>query len=271
MLYFRVSKSKSKNAVPDKATRQLFAWSVHNDPKGTIKTQMVYEKKPVLIAKSSAANRLEKKTKKKKKARKISFLRSSPPAPANRGGVGNGSDDDLDQASSADLRSPNRRGRAPTVPGLGVSPPPPADTPNRMLQRRRSAQGQGRSASGYQLRCRNNGCPEANLVFSSIFNRRRHEQERCLAGIPVILMNKSLIPCVFNSLNLFKGGEFLVPKHSDLNLSDTVCRVSGCGRADFQSWQSRQRHERVTHRFIFRRGFSFAPFNVRYIFEVSAI
>ena len=122
MCHFRVSKSKSKNAVPDKATRQLFAWSVHNDPKGTIKTQMVYEKKPVLIAKSSAANRLERKTKKKKKARKISVLRSSPPA--NRGGVGNGSDDDLDQASSADLRSPNRRGRAPTVPGLGVSPPP---------------------------------------------------------------------------------------------------------------------------------------------------
>ena len=266
MCHFRVSKSNSKEAVPDKASRKLFAWSVNNDPKGTIKTQMVYEKKPVLIAKSSAANRLERKTKKKKKARKISVLRSSPPA--NRGGVGNGSDDDLDLASSADLRSPTRR--APTVPGLGVSPPPPADTPNRMLQRRRSAQGRGRSASGYQLRCRNNGCPEANLVFSSIFHRRRHEQERCLAGIPVLLMNKSLIPCVFNSLNLFKGGEFLVPKHSDLKLSDTVGRVAGCG-ADFQSWQSRQRHERVTHRFIFRRGFSFAPFNVRYIFEVSAI
>ena len=67
MLYFRVSKSKSKNAVPDKATRQLFAWSVHNDPKGTIKTQMVYEKKPVLIANPLPPTDLRRRPRRKRR------------------------------------------------------------------------------------------------------------------------------------------------------------------------------------------------------------
>ena len=59
-----------------------------------------------------------------------------------------------------------------------------------------------------------------------------------------------------------------MPRHSDLSLSENVCRVASCG-ANFESWQSRQRHERVAHKFIFRRSFSFAPFNVRYATKVN--
>ena len=118
-----------------------------------------------------------KRVKKKKRPRRLSVLRSSPPRRGSRGGSADGSDDDWELTSTADLRSPPRR--APTIPNLGVSPPPPSDTPNRMRQRRRSAQN--------LLRCRNTGCPEANLTFSTLMNRRRHEEKRCLTLIPVCL------------------------------------------------------------------------------------
>ena len=177
MCHFRVL--KSRKGVPDKATRKLFSWAVQNDPKGTIKTQMVYEVTKVEKTSDIKKAKVQKKRKKSKRTRDISVLRSSPPS--GRGGTGADSDDDWDLPDpSADLRSPIRR--APTVPGLGLSPQPPADTPNRMLQRRRSAQGR---ASGYQLRCRNAGCPETSLTFSSVATRRRHEESRCLSGIPV--------------------------------------------------------------------------------------
>ena len=177
MCYFRVL--KSRKGVPDKATRKLFSWPVHNDPKGTIKTQMVY--KVTEVEKTSDIKKVQKKRKKFKRTRDISVLRSSPPRPSGRGCSGADSDDDWDLPDpSADLRSPIRR--APTVPGLGLSPQPPADTPNRMLERRRAAQGRAR---GGQLRCRNAGCPETNLTFSSVATRRRHEESRCLSGIPV--------------------------------------------------------------------------------------
>ena len=55
-----------------------------------------------------------------------------------------------------------------------------------------------------------------------------------------------------------------MPDHSDLNMRETECRVAGCG-ASFETWQSRQRHERDQHKFIFRRNFSFAPFDVRLV------
>ena len=135
---------------------------------------MVYEKPAAVSVEKPQANKRVKK-RKSKKARRISLLRSSPPRPGGRGASADGSDDDWDLPDpSADLRSPTRR--APTVPGLGLSPQPPADTPNRMRQRRRSAQ---------QLRCRNAGCPEVSQTFSSIVHRRRHEEERCLARIQV--------------------------------------------------------------------------------------
>ena len=163
--YCRVSKVKYE--APDTGTRRLFSWPVHNDTKGTKKIQMVYEVKslPALVQKPLGNK------KKKQKKRRRSVLRSSPPRPR---GSRDDSDDDWDQAASTtDLRSPTRR--APTVPGLGISPQPPADTPNRMRQRRRSA----------QLRCRNAGCPESSQTFSSLVHRRRHEEERCLARTQV--------------------------------------------------------------------------------------
>ena len=165
--YCRVSKVKSE--APDTETRQLYSWPVRKDPKGTKKIQMVYEAKPV----SASVEKPLGNKKKRQKKRRRSVLRSSPPRPR---GSRDDSDDDWDlAASTADLRSPTRR--APTVPGLGVSPPPPTDTPNRMRERRRSA----------QLRCRNAGCPEASQTFSSIIHRRRHEENRCLVRIQVYM------------------------------------------------------------------------------------
>ena len=160
-MYFR---GKSTVHVPDAETRKLYSWPVYRDPKGTKKIQMVYEKPAAVSVEKPQANKRVKK-RKSKKSGNISVLRGSA----------DGSDDDWDLPDpSATLRSPARR--APTVPGLGLSPQPPADTPNRMRQRRRSAQ---------QLRCRNAGCPEVSQTFSSIIHRRRHEEERCLARIQV--------------------------------------------------------------------------------------
>ena len=81
MCHFRVSKSKSKEAVPDK----------------------------VLCRQQTREDDQEEK---EEKGRYLSWKRMETD--------GNGSDDDLDLASSADLRSPTSR--APTVPGLGVPP-----------------------------------------------------------------------------------------------------------------------------------------------------
>ena len=55
---------KSSKGVPDKATRKLFSWPVYNDPKGTIKNQMVYE--VTKVEKSSDTKKMQKKRKKVK-------------------------------------------------------------------------------------------------------------------------------------------------------------------------------------------------------------
>ena len=117
-----------------------------------------------------------KKKKSHGQKRKVSQLRSSPSRPR-----GSGSSDD--GPASADLRSPPRR--APVVPGLDVSPPPPADTPNRMRARRRS----GRPAGQGQLRCPNPRCLDSALTFSTEGNRLRHEQDTCSSRIQVMNNN----------------------------------------------------------------------------------
>lgn len=159
----------------DNSLRKLFTWPVKCDPKGTKKTQPVVVPKPA--SKKQAVPEKNDKKKRRKQKRKVSLLRSSP-----SGGRGSrdSSDDNSDQAFSADLRSPPRR--APRVPGLNLSPQPPSDTPNRMRQRRRSGRGPGR---GRQLRCRNRGCADSAQTFSSDRARERHEQERCSVRIQV--------------------------------------------------------------------------------------
>ena len=154
----------------------MFSWSVKLDPKGTKKPQPAVIPNP--IPKKPA---VPEKKKKKMKKRKVSLLRSSPSGGRDRFSreYRDSSDDNSEPASSADLRSPRR---APRVPGLNVSPPPPADTPNRMRQRRRSGRAPGR---GRQLRCRNRGCADTDRTFSSDRARERHEQERCSVRIQV--------------------------------------------------------------------------------------
>ena len=153
----------------------MSSWTVKLDPKGTKKIQFV--KEPKVVPKKTAP---PEKKKKMFKQRKISILRSSPPRPRDRRGRGSSSDDalDLEPVASADLRSPARR--APTVPGLDLSPLPPADTPNSMRRRRQSGRGRGR-----QLRCRNRGCANTERTFSSDRARERHEQEGCSMRIQV--------------------------------------------------------------------------------------
>ena len=82
MCHFRVV--KSTEGIPDKATRKLFSWPVHNDPKGTVKTLMVYE----VIKVEKDTKKVQKKRKKFKRTRDILVLRSSPPRPSSRGGTG---------------------------------------------------------------------------------------------------------------------------------------------------------------------------------------
>ena len=168
-------RKRNLNVKRDNSLRKLSSWDVKKDPKGTKKTQMVIEP-----AREKAAPSEEKKKKKKVKVvkkRKISILRSSPP----RFGDGTFRDSSPEStsvpASSADLRSPRR---APTIPGLELSPPPPADTPNSMRRRRRS--GRGRQ---HQLRCRNRGCANTERTFSTERARERHENESCSMRIQV--------------------------------------------------------------------------------------
>ena len=142
----------------DNSLRKMSSWKVKQDKKGTKKTQLVFEPKSVPTKKATPSESKKKdERKKKRRKRKPSLLRSSPPRP--RGGRGSSSDDASELASSADLRSPARR--APRVPGLDVSPPPPVDTPNTMMRRRRE------SGRGRQLRCRNRGCANPERTFSS--------------------------------------------------------------------------------------------------------
>ena len=177
MFSFDLSASYRKrnlNVKRDNSLRKLSSWDVKKDPKGTKKTQMVIEP-----AREKAAPSEEKKKKKKVKLvkkRKISILRSSP---RFRDGTFRDSSPESTSvpASSADLRSPRR---APTIPGLELSPPPPADTPNSMRRRRRS--GRGRQ---HQLRCRNRGCANTERTFSTERARERHENESCSMRIQV--------------------------------------------------------------------------------------
>lgn len=158
----------------------MFSWPVKSDPKGTKKPQPAVVSNPIQ-KKQAVPEKKEMKEKKVKKhlKRNVSLLRSSPSGGRGRGSR-DSSDDNSEPATSADLRSPRRR--APRVPGLDVSPPPPADTPNRMRQRRRSGRAPGR---GRQLRCRNRGCADSDRTFSSDRARERHEQERCSVRIQV--------------------------------------------------------------------------------------
>ena len=161
----------------DNSLRKMSSWTVPKDPKGTKKTEVRIERMPSpekIVVKRQKIRMLRKK-------RKVSQLRSSPSRP--RGDSGS-SDDGSEAAAtpSADLRSPRRR--APTVAGLNVlvSPQPPADTPNRMRARRRS----GRPSGQTQLRCRNAGCPDSAVTFSSEGSRRRHEQNSCSRRVQVL-------------------------------------------------------------------------------------
>merc|ERR1712155_81923 len=55
----------------------------------------------------------------------------------------------------------------------------------------------------------------------------------------------------------FQGSSgFIVPPHSQLNLSDLICRVSSCARS-FRHRDSRQRHERSNHQFRKSNNFTF--------------
>ena len=178
MFSFDLSASYRKrnlNVKRDNSLRKLSSWDVKKDSKGTKKTQMVIEP-----AREKAAPSEEKKKKKKVKVvkkRKISILRSSPTR--FRDGTFRDSSPESTSvpASSADLRSPRR---APTIPGLELSPQPPADTPNSMRRRRRS--GRGRQ---HQLRCRNRGCANTERTFSTERARERHENESCSMRIQV--------------------------------------------------------------------------------------
>lgn len=168
----------------DNSLRKMSSWKVKQDKKGTKKTQLVFEPKSVPTKKATPSESKKKdERKKKRRKRKPSLLRSSPPRP--RGGRGSSSDDASELASSADLRSPARR--APRVPGLDVSPPPPVDTPNTMMRRRRE------SGRGRQLRCRNRGCANPERTFSSDRARERHEQGRCSMRIQVTSEKKSAV------------------------------------------------------------------------------
>ena len=240
----------SPNIKRDNSLRKMFSWPVKFDPKGTKKTQPVVTPKPA-PKKPVVPDKNEKKKRGKKK-RKVSLLRSSP-----SGGRGSrdSSNDNFDQASSEDLRSPPRR--APTIPGLNLSPLPPADTPNRMRQRRRSGRAPRR---GRQLRCRNRGCADSEQTFSSDRARERHEQERCSVRIQV--KNNKYFHMKSRRIFISQGGEHLVPTHASMNLPEGSCRVPGC-RASYQTSQTRQNHERLTHGFVFRNGRTFASFNIR--------
>ncbi len=147
-------------------------WQVFKDPKGTLKTEVKIQRAP-----SPEKISVPKKKKSiRRKKRKVSQLRSSPSRPMRDSGS---SDDGAAASSAADLRSPRRR--APVVPGLGISPPPPADTPNRMRARRRA----GRPTGQGQLRCRNPGCPDSAVTFSTEGSRQRHELNTCTSRIQV--------------------------------------------------------------------------------------
>ena len=170
--------------------RKVSSWTVKTDPKGTKKPQTIPQPK---CAPKKAAPSDEKKKVKREKKRKISLLRSSPTRPGGRRSRESSPDDALGPASSADLRSPRR---APRVPGLDISPQPPADTPNSMRRRRRSGRGRQR-----QLRCRNRGCANTERTFSSERARERHEQETCSTrlqvGTDMSLYNNLIMPSCF--------------------------------------------------------------------------
>ena len=161
-------------------------WTVFKDPKGTKKVEVKIERQSGPAPLEDIMDKHPKKRLRRRKKRKVSQLRSSPTRP--RRYSGDSSDDgSAPAASAADLRSPRRR--APTVPGLNVSPPPPSDTPNRMRERRRS----GRPSGQRQLRCRNPGCPDTRVTFSTEANRRRHEQDTCSRRVQVV--NESVFFC----------------------------------------------------------------------------
>lgn len=172
--FFRKRNLKVKR---DNSLRKMSSWTVLKDPKGTKKTEVRIERAP------SPEKIVVKRPKIRiwRKKRKVSQLRSSPSRP--RGDSGS-SDDGAGAAaaSSANLRSPRRR--APRVPGLNelLSPQPPADTPTRMRARRRSGRPSGQS----QLRCRNAGCPDSAVTFSTEGSRRRHEQRSCIRRVQVL-------------------------------------------------------------------------------------
>lgn len=168
-------RKRSLKVNRDNSLRKMSSWTVQKDPKGTRKPQHLIEKK--VIPKKVAPSE-KKKKKRVKKQRKVSLLRSSPSRPRSFSGFS--SDDAAEMASSADLHSPRSRPRAPVVPGLDVSPPPPVDTPNSMRRRRISGRGRPR-----QLRCRNRGCANTERTFSSERARERHEQESCSMRIQV--------------------------------------------------------------------------------------
>lgn len=153
--------------------RKVSSWQVKTDPKGTKKPQTVPQ--PMRAPKKASHSDVKKEVKRKRR-RKISILRSSPPRPRGQSSR-ESSPGAPGLASSADLQSPRR---APRIPGLDLhlSPPPPADTPNSMRRRRRSGRGR-------QLRCRNRGCANTEVTFSTVRARDRHEQETCSTRIQV--------------------------------------------------------------------------------------
>lgn len=171
---FRKSHLKVKR---DNSLRKLSNWTVKKDQKGTRKPQPVMIESKVVPKKAAPSEEKKKKKKTRVKQRKVSILRSSPPRRRRGSSSDDATDPATDPASSADLRSPRR---APRVPGLDVSPPPPADTPNSMRRRRRSGRGRQR-----QLRCRNRGCANTERTFSTERARDRHEQESCSVRIQV--------------------------------------------------------------------------------------
>ena len=207
---FRVRNKKSK-ILFDGSSNGISNWNVFKDPKGTKKIEVKIERP------APRMDVMDKKPKKKlriRKKREVSLLRSSPSRP--RRDSGDSSDDGSrpgPASSAADLRSPRRR--APTVPGLNVSPPPPSDTPNRMRQRRRS----GRPLGQRQLRCRNLGCPDTGVTFSTEGNRRRHEQETCSTRVQVLI----------KSVFYYWYSDLYIPGRSMVG-ANTCCTEPQCDR-----------------------------------------
>lgn len=200
---FRIRNKKSK-ILFDGSSNGISNWNVFKDPKGTKKFEVKIESP---APPDDVMDKNPKKKLRRRKKRKVSQLRSSPSRP--RRDSGDSSDDGsgpVPSSSAADLRSPRRR--APTVPGLNVSPPPPSDTPNRMRERRRS----GRPSGQRQLRCRNVGCPDTGVTFSTDSNRRRHEQETCSRRVQVLI--KSVSYCCSD---LFIPGQSMVGANTCCN------------------------------------------------------